>query len=364
MSYIGLDTSPISTGGGGTGVGGATLTLDTGNSPDASVYIPLSLTSSGAYTDALVTNNLKFNPFTNLLEVPTFTATNKISVGNSLATSVARFPTATAMVNVYTSGGAFNNPFGFVAEQKSLLNDLSSAGILGIGYTNGTSSTVGVYGIGEVINGNDTGNAVGVFGEATTSHTGLNIGLYGNASGGASTNYALFLSAGNIHSSSPISWDLNGTLSFGTNGSIAIQNSSPATSKTTGALTIAGGLGVANSIYTTSVVETKTSPVITGGNVLIDCMVGSLFTVQLTSNITSFSISNIPSSGNFYAFILELVADGTPRTVTWSFQGRTVKWPNGLVPALTSTNGKIDTVAFYTVDNGLTWIGSVLGQNL
>jgi hypothetical protein len=109
--------------------------------------------------------------------------------------------------------------------------------------------------------------------------------------------------------------------------------------------------------------ETKTAPAIASGVVPIDCSAGNAFAVSMTANITSFDISNVPASGTLYSFILELAATGTARTVTWSFDGVTVKWSGGTAPTLTSTNGKKDAFTFYTYDGGATWIGATIGAN-
>jgi len=109
--------------------------------------------------------------------------------------------------------------------------------------------------------------------------------------------------------------------------------------------------------------EIKTAPEIVTGVLTIDCSVGNMFAVSLNAAITSFTVTNIPTAGNFYAFVLELTCDGTPRSITWSFQGVTVLWPAATAPTLTSTNGKKDSFIFYTWDAGTTWIGTIVGQN-
>jgi len=109
--------------------------------------------------------------------------------------------------------------------------------------------------------------------------------------------------------------------------------------------------------------ETKTAPAIAAGVLTINCALGNMFAVALNAAITSFTVSNIPAAGTFYAFALELTADGTPRAVTWTFQAVAVKWAGGNAPALTSTNAKKDTFVFYTWDAGTTWIGAIVGQN-
>lgn len=113
----------------------------------------------------------------------------------------------------------------------------------------------------------------------------------------------------------------------------------------------------------TSLKEKKTAPSIAANVLTIDCALGNFFAASLNANITSFTVSNIPAAGEAYGFVLEFTADGTGRTITWSFQGVTVKWAGGTAPTPTSTNGKKDTYVFYTYDAGATWIGAIVGQN-
>lgn len=99
-----------------------------------------------------------------------------------------------------------------------------------------------------------------------------------------------------------------------------------------------------------------------GGGLTVDLSLGQVIKADLSANITSITISNIPDNGNSNAvgFTLILVADGTARTVTWP---ASVKWPGGTAPTLTSTNGKADIFSFVSIDAGTTWYGFVGGQN-
>ena len=109
---------------------------------------------------------------------------------------------------------------------------------------------------------------------------------------------------------------------------------------------------------------TKTAPSISAGVLTLDCSLSNTFAVSLNAAITSFTVSNIPTSGSYYEFNLEFTADGTARSVTWTFSSVAVKWPGGTAPTLTSSSGKKDTFVFYTYDAGTTWLGFVAGQNL
>jgi len=131
----------------------------------------------------------------------------------------------------------------------------------------------------------------------------------------------------------------------------------------TGFLPTAGGT-MTGLLTTKELALTKTAPSISAGVLTLDCSLSNTFAVSLNAAITSFTVSNIPTSGSYYEFNLEFTADGTARAVTWTFSSVAVKWPGGTAPTLTSTNGKKDTFVFYTYDAGTTWLGFVAGQNL
>jgi hypothetical protein len=109
---------------------------------------------------------------------------------------------------------------------------------------------------------------------------------------------------------------------------------------------------------------TKTAPSISTGVVTLDLATANVFAVSLNANITSFTVTNIPTTGTYAEFAIELTADGTARTVTWTFQGVGVKWASGTAPSLTSTNGKKDTFVFYGHSGGTEWMAFKAGQNL
>jgi hypothetical protein len=127
-------------------------------------------------------------------------------------------------------------------------------------------------------------------------------------------------------------------------------------------LPLAGGT-MTGLLTTKELALTKTAPSISAGVLTLDCSLSNTFAVSLNAAITSFTVSNIPTSGSYYEFNLEFTADGTARAVTWTFSSVAVKWPGGTAPTLTSTSGKKDTFVFYTYDAG-TWLGFVAGQNL
>ena len=106
----------------------------------------------------------------------------------------------------------------------------------------------------------------------------------------------------------------------------------------------------------------KTAPTISAGVVTLDLSTANFFSIALTSNITSFTLTNVPST--FFEFAIELIADGTARTVTWTFSGVSARWASGTAPTLTSTNTKRDTFVFYSHDSFANICAFKAGQNL
>lgn len=161
---------------------------------------------------------------------------------------------------------------------------------------------------------------------------------------------------------------LDGVSSAGTSGYVLTSNGA-GTAPSFQSLTVTGFLPLAGGtmtglLTTKELALTKTAPSISAGVLTLDCSLSNTFAVSLNAAITSFTVSNIPTSGSYYEFNLEFTADGTARSVTWTFSSVAVKWPGGTAPTLTSTSGKKDTFVFYTYDAGTTWLGFVAGQNL
>lgn len=89
----------------------------------------------------------------------------------------------------------------------------------------------------------------------------------------------------------------------------------------------------------------------------IDLSAGNYFTKTISGN-TTFTVSNVASSGTVNSFILDLTNGGSA-TVTW-FSG--VKWAGGTAPTLTSSGR--DVLGFFTQDGGTIWNAFVLGKDV
>jgi len=126
-------------------------------------------------------------------------------------------------------------------------------------------------------------------------------------------------------------------------------------SSTTGTGTV---VALATSPSFTTLVSTGTREVkatISASN--IDLSIANYFSKTITTT-TTFTVSNVPSSGTAESFILDLTNGGSA-TITW-WSG--VKWTGGLSPALTASGR--DVLGFFTYDGGTTWTGLVLGLDV
>jgi hypothetical protein len=124
-------------------------------------------------------------------------------------------------------------------------------------------------------------------------------------------------------------------------------------------LSVNGSVSAA-SIAINTANETKSAPTIATNALTLNLSAATLFVVSLNDNITTMTFSNPPASTRAYSFILQFVADGTARAVTWP---ASVKWPGGNAPSLTSTLNKTDTFVFVTYDNGTNYFGFTSGLN-
>lgn len=124
-------------------------------------------------------------------------------------------------------------------------------------------------------------------------------------------------------------------------------------------LPLSGGT-LTGTVNISSVTETKQTPVITANTLTLNLASAVVFHVNLNSNITTFTLTNVPPSPRVYSFALQLSADGTSRSVVWPTGTR---WSGGSAPTLTTTAGKVDTFTFLTHDGGTSWFGYTNDQN-
>jgi hypothetical protein len=94
-----------------------------------------------------------------------------------------------------------------------------------------------------------------------------------------------------------------------------------------------------------------------GGGTAINLSVGNFFSKTITTT-TTFTVTNVPTSGTAIVIILD-ITNGGSQTITW---WSNLKWVGGTAPTLTAAGR--DALGFYTYDNGSTWTGLVLGKDI
>jgi hypothetical protein len=96
----------------------------------------------------------------------------------------------------------------------------------------------------------------------------------------------------------------------------------------------------------------------------IDLSLGNWFLKTATASISTFTLSNAPSTPTTTAasFVLE-ITNGGAQSITWTFSGvaSSIKWVGGTAPTLTSS-GK-DVLGFYLNTDG-TWSGFIFGKDV
>ncbi len=115
---------------------------------------------------------------------------------------------------------------------------------------------------------------------------------------------------------------------------------------------------VPGSIATKGQRETVPSPSIAAGVLALDLSAATVFNVALNANVTTLNINNMVA-GFSTSFILQLTADGTPRTFTQP--GNVVALTGPYTPS--SANGKRDLLSYSTLDGGTTWLMGIIAQN-
>lgn len=82
----------------------------------------------------------------------------------------------------------------------------------------------------------------------------------------------------------------------------------------------------------------------------VDCSAGNYFTKTVSGN-TSFTFSNVPTSGKAYAFTFEVTYQSG--TISWP---ASVVWPKGIAPVISAN--KVQLFVFITSNGGITWRGA------
>jgi hypothetical protein len=114
-----------------------------------------------------------------------------------------------------------------------------------------------------------------------------------------------------------------------------------------------GKLDVTGIIKTTTYQETKAT--VSASD--IDLSTGNYFSKTI-SGTTTFTVSNVPSTGTVGSFILDLTNGGSATVNWWA----NTKWSNGSQPTLTVAGR--DVLGFFTYDGGSTWTGLLIGKDV
>ena len=119
----------------------------------------------------------------------------------------------------------------------------------------------------------------------------------------------------------------------------------------------------ASGIVTFNKAITEQSVALTSGtSVTLDISLGSVFTITLAHNISTFTWSNPATSGDVSAFVLKVTQDGTGnRTIAFP---AAVDFAGGTAPTLSTGANDVDVFVFFTVNGGTTYYGFTAGQDL
>ncbi len=92
---------------------------------------------------------------------------------------------------------------------------------------------------------------------------------------------------------------------------------------------------------------------LSGTSVTIDCRAGNNFALTTSGN-TTFTFSNVPTSGTAFGFTLKLTSGGS-HTITYP---NSVDFAGATAPDAPAS-GETDVLVFYTVDGGTNWYGAL-----
>ena len=96
------------------------------------------------------------------------------------------------------------------------------------------------------------------------------------------------------------------------------------------------------------------------GDYTMDLALYRVFSINYLRAITNLTLSNVPGSRRVVFDIeIKYVIDNGPTTFTWLTD--TVKWPGGVAPTLSGTNGKSDWFRIWTI-NRSKYFGAIIGQ--
>jgi hypothetical protein len=97
--------------------------------------------------------------------------------------------------------------------------------------------------------------------------------------------------------------------------------------------------------------------------VAINLSFGSYFWLDLTENVSSFSIINAPPNVTTFTLVVKQNSQSI-KTLNFNFNDATLKWVDNAPPSsVVSGLNHIDVFSFSSHDEGDTWFAGVLGQD-
>lgn len=186
---------------------------------------------------------------------------------------------------------------------------------------------------------------------AFASETGS--GLYRNAAG----DYYLVVLGAGVFRLQSTGVSVTGTLT--TTGNTTVGGDLAVTGNLTfsgplSSLTLTGDLNVGGKAVIGAALQEKRVAVAASN---LDMAAGNYFSKTI-SGTTTFTVSNVPTTGTAIGLILDLTNGGSATINWWSG----VKWAAGTAPTL-SAAGR-DVLGFFTYDGGTTWTGLVLAKDV
>lgn len=260
--------------------------------------------------------------------------------------------------NINISG--FNNDSGFTSSSGTVTSitggsyltggTITSSGTLAVDATSTNTAS-------KVVARDSSGNfsATTVTANLTGNVTGNVTGdVSGNLTGDTTGTHTGAVNATNVTVTGVVTGNVTGDIL----GDVKAQN---------GTVILDSGTNGTDATYTGNVdgvkyTETYTTISSSSGSATLDCDAGTVFSLTLSENISTFTWSNPPSSGTAYGFTLKVIQDASASTYTIQWPS-SVDWPNRTAPVLSTGASHVDHLVFYTHDGGTTWYGFVAGKD-
>jgi hypothetical protein len=106
--------------------------------------------------------------------------------------------------------------------------------------------------------------------------------------------------------------------------------------------------------------EITVDGVSSSGTLTLDVSLANIFEVALIEDVTTLTLSN-PHATDLTCIMVKFTQAASPWALTYP---ASVKWAGGTAHIMSTGDGKIDVVAFLTVDGGTTWYGFLTGSDM